>query len=73
VAFFYTGIHVAHAHAHVVPMVHQHDVTSVRYLEDGIEAFTLPPSPGEAALLQTAGRMEVRLAQDDQAGDSLRN
>jgi histidine triad (HIT) family protein len=63
VAFFYTGIHVAHTHAHVVPMLHQHDVTSARYLEDGTEAFTLPPSPGEAALLQTAERIIVRLGQ----------
>ncbi len=43
VAMFYTGIHVAHAHAHVVPMAHIHDVTSAAYLEDGPENFTTPP------------------------------
>lgn len=61
VSFFYTGIHVPHAHAHVVPMHHRHDVTSARYLEDGIEEFSLPPNPGDAALAQTADRVRARL------------
>lgn len=43
VALFYTGIHVAHAHAHVVPMLHVHDVTSAAYLKDGPDSFTAPP------------------------------
>jgi len=64
VAFFYAGIHVAHTHAHVVPMLDQHDVTSARYLEDGIEASALPPSSGESALLRTAERIKERLAYD---------
>lgn len=63
VSFFYTGIHVPHAHAHVVPMFHRHDVSSARYLEDGIEAFSLPPSPGGAVLAQTADRIRARLAE----------
>lgn len=63
VAFFYTGIHVAHSHAHVVPMLHQHDVTSARYLENGMEAFALPSTPEEGALVQTAERIRERLAQ----------
>ncbi len=61
VSFFYTGIHVPHAHAHVVPMLHRHDVTSARYLDDGIEAFTLPPNPGAAALSRTADCIRARL------------
>lgn len=44
VSMFYTGIHVAHAHAHVVPMHHIHDVTSQAYLQDGADAFTAPPA-----------------------------
>ncbi|WP_372802104.1 HIT family protein [Paracoccus seriniphilus] len=63
VSFFYTGIHVPHAHAHVVPMLHRHDVTSARYLDDGIEEFSLPPSPGGAALARTADRIRARLAE----------
>ncbi|WP_278921537.1 HIT family protein [Pseudophaeobacter profundi] len=50
VSAFYTGIHVPPAHAHVVPMFHRHDVTSARYLEDGFEEFSLPPSLGGLAL-----------------------
>ncbi len=61
VSFFYTGIHVPHAHAHVVPMHHRHDVTSVRYLEGGSEEFSLPPNPGDAVLAQTANRVRARL------------
>ncbi|MBB4206228.1 HIT family protein [Roseinatronobacter bogoriensis] len=58
VAMFYTGIHVPHAHAHVVPMHHVHDVTSAAYLREGPDSFTTPPQiPAEtmaevAALLR---------------------
>ncbi len=43
VAMFYTGIHVPHAHAHVVPMHHVHDVTSQVYLSEGVNAYATPP------------------------------
>ena len=43
VALFYTGIHVPHAHAHVVPMHHVHDVSSAAYLADGVEGYAVPP------------------------------
>lgn len=51
VALFYTGVHVAHAHAHVVPMHHIHDVSSQAYLRDGVLDFTQPPqlAPDEGA------------------------
>ncbi len=51
VAMFYTGIHVTHAHAHVVPMFHIHDVTSSAYLTDGIDHFSAPAQrePSEMA------------------------
>lgn len=42
VALFYSGIHVAHAHAHVVPMHHIHDVSSQAYLKDGPQGFSQP-------------------------------
>ena len=35
VAFLFTGVHIAHAHAHVVPMHDQMDITSQRYIVDG--------------------------------------
>lgn len=44
VSLFYTGIHVPHAHAHVVPMHHVHDVTSQAYLSDGPDSFSAPAS-----------------------------
>lgn len=43
VALFYTGIHVRHAHAHVVPMHHPHDVSSAAYLAEGPDGYSLPP------------------------------
>ncbi|MDO5657056.1 MAG: HIT family protein [Paracoccus sp. (in: a-proteobacteria)] len=42
VSMFYTGIHVPHAHAHVVPMHHVHDVTSRAYLGDDPDAYATP-------------------------------
>lgn len=43
VAMFFTGIHVPHAHAHVVPMHEVHDVTSQAYLSEGLPGFSPPP------------------------------
>ena len=43
VALFYTGVHVPHVHAHVLPMHHVHDLTSAAYLQDGPEGYSLPP------------------------------
>lgn len=54
VALFYTGIHVPHAHAHVVPMRHVHDVTSAAYLQDGLDSFTTPPQPPQTEMARTA-------------------
>lgn len=54
VSMFYTGIHVAHAHAHVVPMHHVHDVTSAAYLQDGPDCFSTPPQAAPDAMAETA-------------------
>ncbi|WP_332688597.1 HIT family protein [Bosea sp. (in: a-proteobacteria)] len=62
VAMFYTGIHVNHAHAHIVPMHHRHDVTSAVYLEHGAEDFTLPPAPPRQELETVAAALRQRLA-----------
>lgn len=61
VAMFYTGIHVPHAHAHVVPMQHVHDVSSAAYLRDGPDQFTAPPRPPEAELLRQAQDLRAAL------------
>ncbi|RYF40823.1 MAG: HIT domain-containing protein [Comamonadaceae bacterium] len=43
VAFFYTGTDIAHAHAHIVPMVENGDITSRRYIQE--ETVTFGPAP----------------------------
>lgn len=43
VGMLFTGIHVPHAHAHLVPMQHVHDVTSQAYLANGLEGYSMPP------------------------------
>lgn len=43
VAMVFTGIHVPHAHAHVVPMHEVHDVSSQAYLADGPGGYSVPP------------------------------
>jgi len=62
VALFYTGIHVRHAHAHVVPMHHRHDVTSATYLRDGVEGFSMPPASPAPELIEVAKELRERLA-----------
>lgn len=56
VAMFFTGIHVPHAHAHVVPMHDVHDVTSAAYLKDGADGYSVPPqlSGDEMAAIASA-------------------
>ncbi|MCL4676401.1 MAG: HIT family protein [Pararhodobacter sp.] len=59
VAMFYTGIHVPHAHAHVVPMHHVHDVTSRAYLSDGADAYAVPPQPPTSELEDIARQLRI--------------
>ena len=61
VGMFYTGIHVPHAHAHVVPMHHMHDVTSAAYLRDGRDSFTQPPRPDPDHMYQVALKLRDNL------------
>lgn len=63
VALFYTGIHVAHVHAHVVPMHHPHDVTSRAYLTDGPDSYTIPPRLSETEMTAIAGDLVGKLAE----------
>ena len=62
VALFYTGIHVPHAHAHIVPMHHPHDVSSPVYLGDGPEGFTLPPQLPAEEMARIAADLGAGLA-----------
>ncbi len=43
VAFLFTGGDIAHAHAHVVPMVEKNDITSRRYIKE--DRVTFQPIP----------------------------
>lgn len=50
VGFFFTGVDIAHAHAHVVPMVEPTDVTSRRYIAEETLTFRPPPLAAAAEL-----------------------
>jgi len=62
VALFFTGIHVPHAHAHLVPMFHPHDVTSGAYMEQGLDAFSQPPRLPDDQMTHHAAALRARLA-----------
>lgn len=54
VAFQYSGGDVAHAHAHLIPLVEKHDVTSRRYIEQEGITFKPMPNPGSNELRTVA-------------------
>ena len=59
VAMFFTGIHVPHAHAHVVPMHHVHDVTSQAYLSAGTDDYAIPPQLPQSEMEQIARQLSA--------------
>jgi histidine triad (HIT) family protein len=59
VGLFFTGVDIAHAHAHVVPMVEPTDITSPRYIAQ--QNLTFRPAP-----LATAAEL-------DDAAESIRS
>ena len=61
VAMFYTGIHVPHAHAHVVPMHHVHDVTSQAYLAAGPGEYATPPKLPDTEMEEIARQLSAGL------------
>lgn len=61
VAMAFTGIHVPHAHAHVVPMHHIHDMTSQAYLGEGPDSFTAPPQLPPDRMAQVARDLSAAL------------
>ena len=70
VAMFFTGIHVPHVHAHVVPMHDIHDVTSAAYLQDGFDSFAAPPQPPAAQMEKTAGQLAAAVSTGQISRDS---
>ena len=63
VGMVYTGIHVPHAHAHVVPMSHVHDVTSMAYLGEGPDGFSIPPQLPPERMAEVARQLRAALDQ----------
>ena len=63
VGMVYTGIHVPHAHAHVVPMSHVHDVTSMAYLGEGPDGFSMPPKLPPERMAEVAQQLRAALDQ----------
>jgi len=61
VGFAFTGIQVAHAHAHVIPMHHPQDVTSTQYIVQKDLTFTMPPQPDAETLARTAQALREEL------------
>ena len=62
VAFLFTGGDVAHAHAHVVPMLEKGDITSRRYIvEEKLTMRGLPSPPAEEQAA-TAATLRAMLA-----------
>lgn len=59
VGFAFTGIHVAHTHAHVIPMHHPQDVTSTQYIEQQDLTFRMPPQAPQEALAATAAQLRA--------------
>ena len=62
VGFVFTGIHVAHAHAHLIPMYELQDVTSTQYIAQQDLEFVMPPQPPAEQLAATAMQLRDALA-----------
>ena len=65
VGFAFTGNHVAHAHAHLVPMHHPHDLTSMTYVQEKEVTFRLPPQHDTAKLASTADALRRTISSQD--------
>lgn len=61
VGFAFTGTDVAHAHAHVVPLVEFDDLTSRRYIAEETVTYRNPPRPSDEAMAETAERIREAL------------
>lgn len=57
VAFQYSGGDIAHAHAHLIPLVEKDDVTSRRYISEDKVTYRPMPNSGRGELQAIAGRI----------------
>lgn len=62
VGFAFIGVHVPHAHAHVIPMMEPTDLTSSQFIEEKNLTFRLPPRADDSDLAAAAERMRAELA-----------
>lgn len=63
VAFLFTGGDIAHAHAHLVPLVEKEDITSRQYIEETELTFRSLPNPGDDALGEIAATLAAKIAE----------
>jgi histidine triad (HIT) family protein len=61
VGLFFTGVDIAHAHAHVVPMVEPTDITSRQYIADPDLTFRPAPQANPAELDEAADLIRTAL------------
>lgn len=64
-AFVFSGGDIAHAHAHVLPMISPTDITSRRYIAEEKVTFRPIPPPGAAELGQVAFTLREALKGKD--------
>ena len=62
VAFMFTGTDIAHAHAHVLPLVEPTDITSRRYIAEEQLTFRSTPRAPDGELAATAAALRAALA-----------
>jgi histidine triad (HIT) family protein len=62
VGLFFTGVDIAHAHAHVVPMVEPTDITSPQYIAEQNLTFRPAPQAAAAELDSAAASLRSALA-----------
>jgi len=65
VGFMFTGTDIAHAHAHVVPMVEPTDLTSRRYIAEEQLSFGPAPRMPDEELGAIAREVAAALVSDD--------
>ncbi len=65
VGFMFTGTDIAHAHAHVVPMVEPTDLTSRRYIAEEQLSFGPAPRMPDEELAAIAAGISAALVADD--------
>lgn len=60
VGFLFTGGDIAHAHAHVIPLVKKTDITSRRYIVEEKITFRNTPRPTDHEMKETAEMIRAR-------------